>query len=267
MAQKLPHLLLDPGDLPEVVLVPGDPKRAARIAESLDGARQIAAHREYHTFLGTYHGVPVGVTSAGVGAAGAVIAYEEAIRAGARTLIRVGTAGSLTDDIVTGDLVVVLGAARGEGVSRQLVPLEMPAIADADVSVALWNAASASGGRAHRGLGVSVDAFYRGVLDLGFETYAAAGAICVEMECSALFIVGMLRRVRTGAIVAVDGDARRAASGDHDPHKNLVRAAIDREIAVALDAVVRLASSAAPFGGGSAIIRRAPSNGAHAEGG
>jgi uridine phosphorylase len=98
----------------------------------------------------------------------------------------------------------------------------------------------------HRGIGVSVDAFYRGLLDLGFETYAAAGAICVEMECSALFIVGTLRRVRTGAIVAIDGDARRAASGDHDPHKNLVRAAIDREIAVALDAVAHLASASAP---------------------
>jgi uridine phosphorylase len=238
--------LLLPGDLPEVVLVPGDPSRAARIAESLDGARQIAAHREYHTFLGTYRGVPVGVTSAGVGAAGAAIAYEEAIRAGARTLIRVGTAGSLVDDVVTGDLVVVLGAARGEGVSRQLVPLEMPAIADADVSAALWSAASTRGGRVHRGIDVSVDAFYRGVLDLGFETYAAAGAICVEMECSALFIVGTLRRVRTGAIVAIDGDARRAASGDHNPHNDVVRDAIDREIAIALDAVAHLASASAP---------------------
>ncbi len=267
MAQKLPHLLLNSGDLPAYVLVPGDPQRAARIAESLDGARQIAANREYHTFLGTYRGVPVGVTSAGVGAAGAVIAYEEAIRAGARTLIRVGTAGSLTDDVVTGDLVVVLGAARGEGVSRQLVPLEMPAIADADVSAALWSAANARGGRAHRGIGVSVDAFYRGVIDLGFETYAAAGAICVEMECSALFVVGTLRRVRTGAIVTIDGDARRAASGDHDPHKDLVRAAIDREIAVALDAVAHLASATAPLAGRSAIIGRAPTDGAHARGG
>jgi hypothetical protein len=49
--------------------------------------------------------------------------------------------------------------------------------------------------------------------------------------------------VRTGAVVAIDGDARRASSGDHDPHKDLVRTAIDREIAVALDAVAHLAST------------------------
>ena len=242
MAQVLPHLLLQPGDLPEYVLVPGDPKRAERIAESLDGAVRLAANREYHSYRGTYRGVAVGVTSAGVGAAGAVIAYEEVIRAGARTLIRVGTAGSLSDDVVAGDLVVVLGAARGEGVSRQLVPIEMPAIADADVSAALWAAAGEGAGRAYRGIGLTVDAFYRGVLDLGFETYAAAGAVCVEMECSALFVVGTMRRVRTGAVVAIDGDARAASTGDHDPHRNLVRAAVDRGIHVALDAAARLSS-------------------------
>jgi uridine phosphorylase len=259
MVPRLPHLLIEPGDLPETVLVPGDPQRAARIAEHLEGSRRIAANREYYTFVGTYRGVPVAAISAGVGAAGAVIAYEEAIRAGARTLIRVGTAGSLTDDVVAGDLVVVLGGARAEVVSRQLVPLEMPAMADVDVSAALWDVACAQGGRVHRGVGVSVDAFYRGVLDLGFDVYAAAGALCVEMECSALFIVGLLRRIRTGAIVAIDGNARHAASGDHDPHREIVRASIDREIIVALDAAARLA-------GDSAVTQRISSRGTRAEG-
>ncbi len=245
MTDVLPHLLLKPGDLPDIVLVPGDPKRAEWIAASLADARLLAANREYHTYRGTYRGVDVAVTSAGVGAAGAVIAYEEAIRAGARTLIRVGTAGSLSDDVRAGDLVVVIGAARGEGVSRQLVPLDMPAVADPDVSAALWTACRTAGGRAHRGIGLSVDAFYRGVLDLGFETYAAAGAICVEMECSALFIVGSMRRVRTGAVVAIDGDARAAAAGDHHPHRDLVRAAVEREIRATLEAVANLATSPA----------------------
>jgi len=245
MTDVLPHLLLKPGDLPDIVLVPGDPKRAEWIAATLADARLLAANREYHTYRGTYRGVDVAVTSAGVGAAGAVIAYEEAIRAGARTLIRVGTAGSLSDDVRAGDLVVVIGAARGEGASRQLVPLDMPAVADPDVSAALWTACRDAGGRAHRGIGLSVDAFYRGVLDLGFETYAAAGAICVEMECSALFIVGSMRRVRTGAVVAIDGDARAAAAGDHHPHRDLVRAAVEREIRATLEAVANLATSPA----------------------
>lgn len=81
------------------------------------------------------------------------------------------------------------------------------------------------------------------MLDLGFETYARAGAICVEMECSALFIVGTMRRVRTGAIVAIDGDARSAAAGKPQPRPDLVPNAIDREIEIALDAIALLASA------------------------
>jgi len=82
-----------------------------------------------------------------------------------------------------------------------------------------------------------------GVLNTGVDTYAAAGAICVEMECSALFIVGTLRRVRTGAIVAIDGDARAAASGKHQPRGDLIRQAVDREIQIALEAVALLGST------------------------
>ena len=241
MPMMCPHLLIAPGDLPEIVLFPGDPKRAERIAERFDHAECVATNREYHSYRGTYCGIPVGATSAGVGAAGAAIAYEEAIRAGVKTLIRIGTAGSLCDEVRAGDLVVPVAAVRAEGVSRQLVPIEMPAVADPDVSAALWAAARASGGGVHRGIGVSVDAFYRGVLDLGLEAYAASGAACVEMECAALYIVARLRRVHAGAILAIDGDARAAAAGQHDPHRDLVRNAVDREIDVALAAAMDLA--------------------------
>jgi len=241
MAKLCPHLLLDRGEIPQTVLLPGDPARAEKIADRLEEKEKVAANREYHTYRGVYRGEPVGVISAGVGSAGAAVAYEEAIRAGAATLIRVGSAGSIHDAVCTGDLVVLLAAARCEGTSRQLVPLEVPAIADPDVTAALWTAARKTGERVHRGVGVTLDAFYQGVLDLGLEVYAKAGAICVEMENSTLFIIGRLRGVRTGSIVAIDGDARSAAAGDHDPHRDVVRRAIDREIEAALEATVMLA--------------------------
>jgi len=235
-----PNLKLEPGDLPEAVLLPGDQGRAEAIAERLTGSVRVAANREYHTYRGEIGGVPVGVVSAGVGAAGAAVAYEETIRAGGGTLIRVGTAGALRDEVAPGDLVVVLAAVRAEGTSRQLVPLEVPALADPDVSAALWDAARATDGRARRGVGVTIDAFYPGVLDLGLATYAQAGAVCVEMECSVLFIIGRLRGVRTGAIVAVDADPTAIEEGRYDPHRDLVRQAVERENAAALRAIVRL---------------------------
>ena len=238
---RLPGILVVPGDLPGCLLLPGDPARAARIAQRLDSPKEIAKNREFHSYRGTYKGVPVGVLSTGIGAPSAAIACEEAIRAGAEVLIRVGTAGSLQDRIQDGDLVVALGAARSEGTTPRLLPIEMPALAHPDVATALYQAAKAHGARVHRGTVVTLDPFYKGVLDLGLETFSHAGALAVEMECAAVFSVAALRGARAGAILAIDGSALKASSGEYDPHREVVRRAVDLEIEIALEAVASLA--------------------------
>ncbi len=156
-------------------------------------------------------------------------------------LIRVGTAGTLQEEIRDGDLVVALGAARGESTTPRLFPLELPAVADPDVALALWRAAVAKGARVHRGTVVTLDLFYRGVLDLGLETYSRAGALAVEMECSAVFCVAALRGARAGAILAIDGSALKASAGEYDPHREVVKRAVELEIEIALEAVAALA--------------------------
>ncbi len=236
----LPALRVEVGALPKGVLLPGDPARAARIAERLEQAEELAKNREFHSYRGFWKGVPVGVVSTGVGAPGAAICAEEAIRAGARILIRVGTAGSLQDHVKDGHLVVALGAARAEGTTPRLLPLEFPALADPEVAWALFAEAQNLGLPAHRGVVVTLDAFYRGVLDLGLDTYAQCRALAVEMECAAIFCVAQLRGARAGAILAIDGDARRAVLGDYNPHREVVRKAVDQEIEVALNALARL---------------------------
>jgi len=238
---RLPSLLVSPGDLPPYLLLPGDPARAARIAERLDEAREIAKNREFHSYCGLYKGIPVGVLSTGIGAPSAAIACEEAIRAGAKVLIRVGTAGSLQDEVQDGDLVVALGAARCEGTTPRLLPIEMPALSHPEVAAALAAAARAQGARMHQGVVVTLDLFYRGVLDLGLDLFSRAGALAVEMECAAVFCVAALRGAQAGAILAIDGDARRATAGEYNPHREVVRRAVDLEITAALEAVVALA--------------------------
>lgn len=238
---RLPTLGIALGDLPPYALLPGDPARAARIAQRLDGAEEMAKNREFHAYRGTWRGLPVGVVSTGVGAPGAAICVEEAIRAGAKVLIRVGTAGSLQDRVRDGDLVVALGAVRAEGTTPRLLPVEFPALSDPDVAAALWELSGERGLPVHRGVVVTLDAFYRGVLDLGLDAFSRSGALAVEMECAAVFCVAALRGVRAGAILAIDGDARRATLGDYNPHRDTVRQAIDREIEVALEALLRIA--------------------------
>jgi uridine phosphorylase len=61
------HLRAEDGDYAPLVLLPGDPKRATRIASMLDGARQVNEHRSLLGYTGTWKGVPVSVQTTGMG--------------------------------------------------------------------------------------------------------------------------------------------------------------------------------------------------------
>jgi len=238
----MPILQVNSEDIPEFVVVCGDPKRAEAISRKLEGARELAFSREYRTFVGTYEGVELAVTSHGVGCPGAAVCFEELIRAGAKTLIRVGTAGSYRADTPAGSLVVSTAAIRTDGLTKQLVPEGFPAVADSAVAEALYESALSLGeGVVRKGMTVTLDVFFNGVEEFPHPKYKAAGALGVEMEISALYVVAALRGVRAGAIVAIDGFADADLAAEYDPNTNVVSDAVEREIHAALMAVAKLA--------------------------
>ncbi|MFF2484403.1 nucleoside phosphorylase [Paenibacillus sp. NPDC058071] len=228
-------------DLPPYAIVCGDPFRAEKIASRLENVSELAFSREYRTFVGEYVGVRLAVVSHGVGSPGAAVCFEELIRGGVTTLIRVGTAGSYSADHPAGSLIVSTAAVRAEGLTTQLVPNGFPAVADNEVVAALYEAALAEGGIVKKGITVTLDVFFNGVVEVPHKQYKAAGVLAVEMEIAALFVVASLRGVRAGAIVALDGYADSDLAAEYDPHTNVVADAIDREISAALKAIAKLA--------------------------
>ncbi len=64
------HTGVGPQDIGKYVILPGDPKRCAKIAEFLTDAKQVADNREFTTYTGTLDGVRVSVTSTGIGGFG-----------------------------------------------------------------------------------------------------------------------------------------------------------------------------------------------------
>ena len=229
-----PILRITPGSVPTRALVVGDPARAAAVAERLDGSEELGRFREYHTFTGRHRGVDVLVSSHGVGASGAALCFEELSQAGVGRIIRAGTCGSLREDIVDGDLVVATAAIRAEGFTDGLVPPAFPAVASVDVVTALR---SAAGGRGREGIVLTDAVFYSGeVLGSRLELWHRAGAVAVEMECAALFVIGALNGLEVGAILAVDGNPLHP--GAYDPHRDVVHGAVDTMIGIALDALV-----------------------------
>lgn len=226
-ASRQYHIQVAKGEVGRYVIMPGDPKRCVKIAQYFDNPVLIADNREYITYTGTLDGVKVSVTSTGIGGPSASIAMEELSRCGADTFVRIGTCGGMQPEVKSGDIVIATGAIRMEGTSREYAPMEYPAVADFDVTLALRDAAIARKNRYHLGVVQCKDAFYGqhdpdsmavgDVLKSKWEAWIKCGAKCSEMESAALFIAGAVRRLRVGAVLMVFANQTRRAMGLEDP--------------------------------------------------
>lgn len=217
------HTQVGPDDIGKYVILPGDPKRCAKIASYLEHPVLVADSREYTTYTGTLDGVRVSVTSTGIGGPSAAIAIEELSKCGAHTFIRVGTCGGMQEDVCGGDLVIANGAIRMEGTSREYAPIEYPAVPDFSVTNALAASARKLQVRYHVGVVQCKDSFFGQhepeVMPVGYElqnkweAWLRMGALASEMESAALFIAGSFLRVRVGSVFLVIANQERAKKG------------------------------------------------------
>lgn len=224
------HIALSEGDVGRFVIVPGDPGRCEKIARYFDSPRLVGQNREYTTYTGTLDGVPVSVTSTGIGGASAAIAMEELTKIGADTFIRVGTCGGINMKVRSSDVVIATGAIRMEGTSREYAPIEYPATADYGVTRALTDAAEALGYTWHAGVVQCKDSFYGQhspekspvsyELLAKWEAWKKLGVLASEMESAALFTVAAALGVRCGTVLSVVWNQERKAAGlfEEDNH-------------------------------------------------
>jgi uridine phosphorylase len=241
------HVHLRPEDIGKYVLLPGDPGRCELIASYFDHPRFIASNREFTTYTGTLLGEPVSVTSTGIGCPSTAITVEELIKLGAHTFIRVGTAGGVQADGRNGDLAIVTGAIRDEGTTSQYLPIEYPAVADLDVSVALRTAAIHSGLPYHLGISHSKDSFYAEIepermpisdhLLARWKAWKLGGAICSEMETAALFIIAGMQRKRAGGVMLIIGDPTETIETPEEMARLQALLDVNRSIRVGVEAM------------------------------
>ena len=154
------HIQVGKGDVGRYVILPGDPKRCAKIAQYFENPKLIADSREYVTYSGYLEGEMVSVTSTGIGGPSASIAMEELVKAGADTFLRIGTCGGMQEEVKSGDIVIATGAVRMEGCSKEYAPIEFPAVADFDVINVLRQAAKEKACTFHTGIVQCKDSFY-----------------------------------------------------------------------------------------------------------
>ena len=206
--ERLYHIHCAKGEVGRYVILPGDPGRCPSIAALFDDAHLVARNREYTTYTGTLLGEKVSVCSTGIGGPSASIAMEELHQLGADTFIRTGTCGGIDLNVKSGDIVVATGAIRYEHTSLEYAPIEFPAVADFDITLALRQASEELGYCTHTGVVQCKDSFYGQhspekspvyyELLQKWESWKRLGVKASEMESAAMFVVASALGCRCG---------------------------------------------------------------------
>ncbi len=200
------HNNAKPSDFAKTVLMPGDPLRAQFIAQTfLTDARLVNNVRGIQGYTGTFNGTPVSVMASGMGMPSmGIYSYELFTEYGVENILRIGSAGALTDTVKLRDIVIGMGACTNSafGMQYDLAGTFAP-IASYPVMKAAIDAAEAVGAVYHVGNLLSSDTFYA---DNGTEANAGwrkMGVLAVEMECAALYMTAARTGKRALAVCTV----------------------------------------------------------------
>lgn len=191
-----PHISAKPGDFGKTVLMPGDPLRSQFIAENfLENPVLVNNVRGVQGYTGTYKGVKVSVMASGMGMpAIGIYSHELFTSYGVDNIIRVGSAGSIQENIHLYDLVIAQGACTDSNWAKQFhLPGTFAPIASWELLTEAVKAAEARGATYHVGNVNSSDVFYgdhEGVPEGLDSVYGLKkmGVMALEMEAAALYM-------------------------------------------------------------------------------
>ncbi|MEY3587223.1 MAG: purine-nucleoside phosphorylase [Actinomycetota bacterium] len=181
------HIAAKPGEIAEVVLLPGDPLRAKWVAETfLEDAKLYSSVRNMFGFTGLYQGQRVSVQGTGMGAPSIGIYTHELFNDyGVQKAIRIGTSGGLPPTKLR-DVVIAMAASTDSNINRRATNgLDFAPAANYELLEKAVNHARTMGIDFHVGTVASGDLFYDGTDSL--EQWKKLGILALEMETSQLF--------------------------------------------------------------------------------
>ncbi|MGY6549869.1 MAG: purine-nucleoside phosphorylase [Roseinatronobacter sp.] len=204
------HISAKPGEIAETVLLPGDPLRAKWAAERyLKDVVQVNRTRGMLGFTGQWRGHRVTIQGSGMGMPSLSIYANELIRDyGAKTLIRVGSAGAMQPQVAVRDIVLAQTCTTlstpSRGIFRELnfAPCADFGLLAAAHAAATGQGTTGQGARVHVGNIYSSDVFYDERPDLT-EIMTRHGVLCVEMEAAELYAVAARHGVRALAVLTI----------------------------------------------------------------
>jgi purine-nucleoside phosphorylase len=199
------HIGARPGDIAEIVLLPGDPLRAEWIANTyLDDVTCYNRVRNMLGFTGSYRGRRISVQGTGMGQPSlAIYVHELLAEYSTRTLVRVGSCGALVPRVNIRDIVLAMTACTDSAMNRlRFEGIDFAPAADYGLLRAAADGAAAAGLPYHVGGVMSADSFYNDRPELT-KRLAEYGVLAIEMEASALYTLAAKHGARALSICTV----------------------------------------------------------------
>jgi purine-nucleoside phosphorylase len=206
-----PHISAAPGEIAPLVLMPGDPVRAGRIAaDLLEDGRLVTEVRGIAGYTGSVGGQRVSVMASGMGLPSMSIYATELIRFyGVRRIIRVGTAAGIPGDLALGDVVIAASAHTDSRVSALLVPGISLSLAPSPQLLA--DAMAIAGAGARVGPVISTDYFYLDRPEV-MDALERVGTLAIEMEAAGLYAVAAAEHAQALTVLTISDHLRSGAA-------------------------------------------------------
>ncbi|MFA8435641.1 MAG: purine-nucleoside phosphorylase [Marinifilaceae bacterium] len=181
------------GEIAETILLPGDPLRAKYIADNfLEDVVCYNKVRNMLGFTGTYKGKRISVQGTGMGVPSISIYTHELINQyGVKNLIRIGTCGSIQEDMKVRDVIIAMTSCTDSSVNRnRFQGMDYAPCADFGLLSDAHKAALDKGVNVRVGNILTSDLFYHDDDDLDhWKIWSKYGVLAVEMETTALYTI------------------------------------------------------------------------------
>lgn len=185
-----PHNGAEKGDIAKTVLMPGDPLRAKYIADTyLKDVKCFNTVRNMFGYTGTYEGKEVSVMGGGMGMPSiGIYSFELYHFYDVDQIIRIGSAGGISDKVKVRDLVIGMGASTNSNFASQYkLPGTFAPIADFGLLRKAVEIAEEKNIPVAVGNILSSDTFYTDD-ETANDQWKKMQVLCVEMEAAALYM-------------------------------------------------------------------------------
>ena len=239
MSVPTPHISAKKGEFAKTVLMPGDPLRAKFIAETfLTDPVLVNNVRGVQGYTGTWKGVPVSVMASGMGMPSiGIYSWELFNFYDVDNIIRVGSAGALSDELNVMDIVIGQGACTTSSyVSNFELPGTFAPIADYKLLSAAVDCAMEKGLNVRVGNLLSSDNFYSREGLNPNDAWKKMGVLAIEMEAAALYANAAYAGKRALAICTVSDHLYKPQCLSADERQNSFLQMME----LALDTAVRI---------------------------